>query len=428
MIKGGRENSALTGDGKSRFFYGYVVASAGFLIWLVAWGMVMTFGVFFKPMITEFGWSRAMFSGAATLSQIIVGLTGIITGRLTDKIGIRLVATGGGLFLGLGFLALSQINALWQFYLVYGVVISIGLGTTIVPMMSTTTRWFVARRGVMTGVVQSGGGLGGVIMPPLAGWLILNYGWRDSYVILGAIALILIVLTAQFLKSDPGQIGRVPYGEDEVKTGTADLPARGFSIREVIYSRQFWMLWVIFFCIGFSRGVILIHIAPYAADLGFSLIAGATILAIISGSSILGRLAFGRMADSVGNKPTLIISFIMVAIMLLWLLVARELWMLYVFAVIFGLGWGSLAVLRFSVVSELFGLSSLGMILGIIELGAAVGGAGGPFLSGWIFDATGGYFSAFLISAGVATTGIVISWLLRPISENKAKVEWAKYA
>ena len=417
------ENSSLAGDRKSRFFYGYVVVLAGFVIWLVAWGAYMTFGVFFKPLLGEFGWSRAMLSGAQTLSQIVIGTTGIVTGWLTDRLGPRLLVIAGGLFLGLGFWSISHISALWQFYLVFGVVISIGMGTTVIPIMSTVARWFVERRGLMTGIVHTGAGLGGVIMPPLAGWLILNYGWRHSYIVLGIIVLIPIILAAQFLRRDPGQIGQLPYGEGKVRVDATSLTAKGFSLREAIHFQQLWMLWIVFFCIGFVRSTILVHIAPYATDLGFSLMVGATVVSVISGTSVLGRVVFGRLGDIIGNRLTLIISFSLVALILFWVVVAKQLWMLYLFAAIFGLSWGSLAVLRFSVTSEFFGLGSLGLILGIVEFGASVGGASGPFLSGWIFDVTHSYFSAFLITGGVAITGLLLSWLLRPISNDRAEVE-----
>jgi MFS family permease len=282
--------------------------------------------------------------------------------------------------------------------------------------MSTISRWFTRRRGIITGVTQAGAGLGGMILPTPAGWLILNYGWRTSYNIMGIIALVVVILAAQFLKRDPAQMGLVPYGEGDVRAESSDLQARGFSLQKAIHARQFWMVCVIFFCFGFTRSAILIHIVPHATDLGFSLIVGANVLAIISGVSILGRLIFGRIGDSIGNRPALIISFTLMAIILFWATIAEELWMLYLFAVIFGLGWGALAVLRISITSELFGLSSLGIILGITEMGATVGGAFGPFLAGWIFDMTDNYTSAFLVSAGVAIIGFIVTWPLRPVS------------
>ncbi len=324
----------------------------------------------------------------------------------------------------MGFLLLSQVSTVWQFYILYGVVMGIGLGTTVIPIMSTISRWFVGRRALMTGITQAGAGIGGIIMPLLAGRFILDYGWRNSCIILGVMALVSIIPATQFLKRDPAQIGLAPYGEgDEVKKGGLGLPGGGLSLQEAMHSRQFWMLMIIFFFFGFARNTILVHIAPYATDLGFSLLVGANILAIISGVSILGRLVFGRMADSIGSRPAIIVGFMLFAIGLFWVVVAKELWMLYLFAIIFGFSWGALAVSRFSLTSELFGLSSLGMILGIIEIGATVGGASSPLLSGWIFDMTGSYLSAFLVNAGAAVLGFVLCWLLKPIGGKGAKVD-----
>ncbi|MFC1965209.1 MFS transporter [Chloroflexota bacterium] len=408
--------------GKSGLFYGYIVVLAGFLIWVGAWGMSSTFGVFFTVLLDEFGWSRAMLSGATALMAVLIGVTGIITGRITDRFGPRRVITAGGLLLLAGYLLLSRFNAVWQFYILYGFFIGVGLGAIVIPVMSTVSRWFVKRRGIVTGITQAGAGIGGIIVVPLAGRLILDYGWRNSYVILGIITTAIIVLATQFIKRDPAQMGLVPYGE-----GSGDnkeplaLPEEGLSLREAIRTHQFWMVSVIFFCFGYTRSIILIHIVPHVTDMGFSLIVGANIIGVLTGMSTVGRLIFGRLADIIGNRRTLIISFILIAIILGWVAVADQLWMLYVFAAIFGLSWGSLSVMRVSITSEIFGLGSFGVIMGIHEFMSSVGAAGGPFLSGWIFDVTGSYFSAFLISAGIGFIGLIVSWLLKPIGGKGTK-------
>ncbi|MFC1965208.1 MFS transporter, partial [Chloroflexota bacterium] len=220
------------------------------------------------------------------------------------------------------------------------------------------------------------------------------------------------------------QVGQVPDGQGNIEDKERlNLPGRGFSLREAIRTRQFWMVWVIFFCFGYTRSATLVHVAPHITDLGFSLVVGANALSVISGVSIFGRIIFGRVSDSIGSRPTLVISFIMTAVILCWVVVAEQLWMLYLFAAIFGLGWGALAILRISVTIEMFGLGSLGVILGMAEFGATVGGASGPLLSGWIFDITNSYYSAFLLSAGVGVLGLIMSWLLRPIGDKRTGVD-----
>ena len=202
---------------KPKLFYGYIIVAAAFLITLIMCGTLFTFGVFFKPILTEFGWTRAMTSGAFSLCILLFGLLGIGTGRLTDRFGPRVVMSGCGFFLGLGYLLMSQVSAIWQLYLFYGVMVGIGVSGSFVPLVSTVARWFAERRGMMTGIAVSGIGIGTMIMPLVANWLISSYGWRTSYIVVGITVLVLIILVAQFLRRDPGQMGQLPYGADEVK-------------------------------------------------------------------------------------------------------------------------------------------------------------------------------------------------------------------
>ena len=413
----------LAGNRKPKFFYGYVVVVAAFLIMVVSWGAISTFGVFFKPLLTEFDWTRAAISGAYSLRIILSGLVAIGTGRLTDRFGPRLVITACGFLVGLGFLLMSQIGAIWQLYLFYGVIVGIGLSAAWVPLVSPVARWFTQRRGLMTGIVVSGAGLGTMIMPPAASWFISNYGWRTSYIILGIIALVLIVLVAQFIKHAPAQTGQVPYRVDEVKVDSLNLEAGGFSLKEAIHTRQFWTLSATWLCFGFSLGGILVHIVPHALDLGISPIIAANILAIRGGVSIPGGIIIGSVADRIGSRSALIITSILCSGALLWLLGAKELGMLYLFAAILGFGSGGLFVLESPLVAKLFGLSSHGVILGSVGFSYMIGGAIGPVVVGGIFDITGSYSLAFLACAIVSIIGLILASLLKPTSSECQKSE-----
>jgi MFS family permease len=381
--------------------------------------MSQTYGIFFKPMLGEFGWTRAVTAGARSLAAGVAGLLGVVAGGLTDRFGPRRVVLVFGSLLGLGFLLMSQISTLWQFYAVYGIVVGIGLSAAIIPTLTTVARWFVKRRGLMTGIVQAGGGVGGMILPPVAGWLIITYNWRSAYFTLGIAALLFILLSVLFLRRDPGQIGQLPYGTDEALrrgSGSQGSPPqmREFSIGEAIRTDQFWVLSMILFGFGFCRSATLVHIAVYATDLGFSLIVGANVLAIMNGTSIVARIGMGRLADVIGNRQTFMIGYVIMAAALLWVQVTDELWTLYLFAATFGFSWGALAVIRMPLIAEIFGLGSLGTILGTLEFGAQIGAITGPLLAGWLFDVTGAYTIVFFVAAAIAMIGLVLLMVLRP--------------
>lgn len=385
---------------------------------MAMWGTYYAFGIFFKPVLTEFGWTRAMISGAFSLSSFLAGLVAIVTGRLNDRFGPRLVIATCGFFLGLGYLLMSQISAIWQLYLFYGVIIGIGMSGSLVPLLSTVARWFVRRRAMMTGIVTWGLGIGSVIMPLLARWLISNYGWSNSYIIVGSIALVLIVLAAQFLRRDPGQMELSPYGENEVKAESLNLEASGFSLQEAIHTWQFWILCILQFFFIFCVNTVMVHIAPHAMELGIPMTTSANILAATGGLGIVGMVVMGAFADRAGNKQAMIISFILMSVALFWVVVAKEVWMLYLFAVIFGFGFGGMSALFSPMTAELFGLRSHGVILGIGFFCSMTGGAIGPLQAGYVFDIIGSYNPAFLVCAAFAATGVILTIWLRPIGSG----------
>ena len=410
----------MTAKREHKLFYGYIVVSAAFLILVMTWGTVYSFGVFFKPVLTEFGWTRAATSGAYSLFLLLLAFLGIVMGRLNDRFGPRIVLTGCGLVLGSGYLLMSQISAIWQLYLFYGVILAIGASGVYVSLASTISRWFIKRRGLMTGIAVSGIGVGTMIIPPAANWLITDYGWRVSYLVVGIAVLVLIISAAQFLRYDPSQMEQLPYGEHQSEPGSVNLKARGFSLQETIHTGQFWIIGVMFFCFGVSIQAILVHIIPHATDIGISAASAANILAVIGGVSAAGRITMGGFADRIGSKLALIAVFILMTAALLWLPTAKGLGMLYLFAIAFGFAYGGWATLISLIPAELFGLGSLGVILGAVHFSVATGEAVGPTLAGRIFDVTGSYQPAFLVCAALSFIAIILALFLKPTTYARA--------
>ncbi len=401
------------GEPKGRFFYGYVVVAFACLILTITQGTYYSFGVFFKPLSADFGWTRAMTSGAFSLCTILYGFFYIFTGRLNDTIGPRFVLTICGISLGVGYVLMSQIAALWQLYLFYGVVIAIGMSGGYIPMLSTVSRWFVKRRGLMTGVVAAGTGIGTLIVPPIANWLIMRYDWRTSYLIVGLVSIVVIVLAAQFLRRDPSQVGLSPYGQSE-ENKDASLGVEGLTLKEAVKTFPFWMYTLSMFTFGICLMVVMVHVVPHATDIGISAAGAASILAIVGGSGIVGRVAFGGLADKIGNKKTYVLCFALMAANFAILLVAEEMWEFYLFAIVLGFAYGGFATLIAPMVADLFGLRSHGVILGSATFGATIGGAIGPIVAGRIFDVSGSYQLAFILCILISAVGLVATSLLKP--------------
>ncbi|OGP63981.1 MAG: MFS transporter [Deltaproteobacteria bacterium RBG_13_47_9] len=411
-------------SGRSKFFYGYMVTAAGFCIWMIGWGTYTpSFSVFFKPLLTEFGWSRAGASLAYSLSYMVQAVLAIMMGWLTDRLGPRAVVMMLGSFLGICYLLMSQVNTLWHFQVNYALIGGIGISTLNIPVMVTLSRWFIKKRGLMIGIVQAGMGVGGLIFPPLTGWLILAYGWRSAYVILGIITFIGIMTGGFFLRRDPNDIGQLPDGlsekmQQEVKPLNPVAHSTSFSIWEAVHTSQFWMIAGLYGSFGFCRSTFLAHIPAHVQDLGFPLTDAANVLAVITGSSMFSRVVMGRVADIIGNRRAFMISFAATAVSLIWGLAANNLWELYLFALVFGFGWGNQAVLRYTIASEVFGLASLGLVMGTLGVAESSAATFGSFFAGYLFDTFGNYQLVFWMGIGVSIAGILSAWFLKPMDKR----------
>jgi MFS family permease len=406
----------------TKFFYGYIIVIAAFIIYLAVFGVHYAFGVFLKPMLTEFGWSRAITSGAFSLSWLMQGVSAIVMGKLNDRYGPRVVLTICGILVSSGFLMTTQINARWQLYLFYGGFIGSGTGGVYVPLVSTIARWFTSRRNTMTGLAVSGIGFGTFLFSPVANYLISVYNWRTSYTILGITLMVIILVATQFLRRDPEKMGQLPYESQESIEIKQD-DERVYSLKEAVMTREFRLVFAMFFCFGFCFSSIIVHIAPHATDIGKSTATAAGLVATIGIASIAGKVLFGRIGDRIGNKSIYMICFSMMVFSLLWLTPTRQALFLYLFAVVFGLAYGGNATSQSPLVATLFGLQSHGIIMGTVNNGFTVGATLGPFVSGALFDKMGDYEAAFLINAFLSFMGLMLSILLKPKKALSVPVE-----
>jgi MFS family permease len=268
----------------------------------------------------------------------------------------------------------------------------------------------------MTGIVAAGVGIGGFIGPPMARWLISMYGWRVSYIIMSGIVLVFVVLSAQIMRRDPSQVGQTADGKRGTEESVDPHWKGGLSLKEAIQTRQFWLINANFFCFGFCVFSIMVHIAPHATELGISAASAASILATVCAFGIVGKILFGRAGDVFGSRVILIFGFILISAVLCFLAGAKAAWGLYTFACIFGVAFGGCAVSHPPLVASLFGLSSLGVVLGVVNLGFSLGGAIGPFVTGYVFDVAGSYQMAFLICALFSAIGFIVVAMLRPLT------------
>ena len=400
--------------GLKRLHYSWVMVAISIGVLVIIGIQFYCFGVFFKHLTAEFGWDRGALSVGYSLMVLVAGPFGMVAGGLSDKYGPRLLVTIGGLFTGVGFLLTALITSLWQLYLIWGILIGIGSVLCLLPVMAIVPRWFTKKRGIVMGLVMAGMGIGGVISPLLTQWLISAYDWRYAFVVLGLITIIIIIPIAQFMRHSPQRIGLKPYGADEIieDKQSPSSAVGGLSLSHAVRTSRFWLWGLIqsglFFCIG----TIGVHIIPHATDIGIPEIMAASILSISAGVGIFGRLFIGFVSDRVGSRLTLSACLSLATLGLIWLLFAQEVWMFYLYAVIQGLSFASVVTLLPVLTAELFGVKSLGVTMGALIFVGIIGEAIGPTLTGFIFDITGSYRLAFLITVGVIAAAVILSLVL----------------
>ncbi|MGD2186773.1 MAG: MFS transporter [Desulfobacterales bacterium] len=398
-----------------KFHYSYVIAASCFSIQAVGVGTYFSYGVLFNPLIDEFGWSRASIAGASSVAFLLMGLLGIVIGRLNDRIGPRKLMTVTGVFFGLGYLLMSRLETVWQLYLFFGIVFGIGLSSIDVIALTTIARWFVRKRGLVTGIVKVGTGAGQMTIPFLASILIISYGWRHACVLIGAAVLIILVAIAQLMRRDPAMLGLSPDGDAAGPANEPALTPEGLFLSEAIRIRQFWTICAANMAVVFCLMLVMVHIAPYAIDMEVSPTKAAGVLSTIGGVSMAGRFFSGLTIDRVGSRKVMIFCYFLLIAALLWLQLANELWMIYLFGVIYGIAHGGFFTAISPIVAEFFGIKSHGALFGIVVFSGTFGGAAGPFLAGYIFDVTGGYDLAIWICILMSALGFALVSSLKPL-------------
>ncbi len=409
-------------------FYGWVIVGACFVILVMHTGLLYSYGVFFKYLIADFGWSRGATSGVHSLFMVVHGSFAIGIGWLADRFGPARVMAACAFIGGLGLALTSQINSLWQLYVTYGIIFGVGESAGFTIATSTTARWFNKRRGLALGIVASGSGLGTMIMAPAAERLIVAFGWSTAYLVLAVAGWAIMIPSALVLRRDPAEKGLRPYGSDEAVIEVAGIEQRevnaaesGIALRAAARYKPLWMLFAIFFMFNLSLQMVMIHLVNYATDIGIASLIAATFISIIGVGSFIGRLLMGTASDRIGASNALLICCIIMMVTLIFLIFAREMWMFYLFAIIFGFGYGGEVPQMPVLIGRFFGMRAVAALVGVTVFGATMGGALGAWMGGQIFDVTESYQLAFTIAAVAGFISVVLTLMLKKLKADTRK-------
>lgn len=407
---------------KDMFHYGWVVIGVSTIVMIGFYGTELSFGVFLKPILEELGGTRTMVSGAMSMVIGVSAPVGIITGRLTDKYGSRIIIAIGALFAVLGYVSMYGANSLWHIYLFFGLPLGICLGTCWAPLVATASRWFTEERVLAIGILTSGLTLGSMLVPPFIAHFITVYGWRVSFLILALIIIITTIPAIFLLGSNPQKnTNAVNHNVNttEAAVTEAKKPAaiREWSAMEAAKTIPFSMVLAIGFVTAAGFFLIAAHIVAYATDMGIGSSLAALILSFLSIGNIVGKLLVWPISKRVKSRFTLVLFVGLQAFSLFLLMKASSLWMLFILGSIFGFGLGGSMTIRMSIIPEFFGTKAVGTLVGIAGIAWGLGGIVGPILAGYIFDISSSYDVAFLTGGFLLIVGMVAAFFLKaPVS------------
>jgi len=392
---------------KPKVFYGYWIVAATFLCLLVVSGCgFFAFSLFVKPLEADLSWDRGGIMVAFTIYVLVRGVASVFTGRMIDRHEARKVITTGAIIVGLGFILLSQMSNLGHFYLSYAV---IGVGMAAmghVPLSAIVSNWFEKRRGTAIGIMSAGIGAGGFTLAPLiGGYLIPNFGWRDSYLVLALLTWVLIIPLALFvIKTRPADIGLYPDGrqipETVAVTEASSLTSKGVTLKMALATSSFWLIAIAFLTSGFSQVGIIQSQVPHIEDIGFPAVIAAGVLGILGVFSLVSKFAFGWLCDRIPPKYACAIGFVLQMtsiIILMNIKPASPQALIWLYATTVGLAAGSWLPTMSMLVSTNFGLATYGAIFGMVSLAMNIGDATGPLMAGYMYTNTGTYHQAFII-------------------------------
>jgi MFS family permease len=402
-----------------------MVLGISFMNLAVAYGLNFSFSIFFVAILEEFGWSRASIAGAFSVSTLLLGISSGFVGRLIDRFGPRKILIGGVFILCFSTMASGWIRELWHLYALFGICVAIGRsGLGWVPHSVLLFNWFVEKRGTMVGIAFSGMGIGLLIIGPLSQFLISWYGWRIAYMLLGLMGLVLLLPLNCILPSIPRENDRVGGNYRPNQSATAHGEIKGVpnggdqrvnpAFRHAMRTLSFWCFFSAFLLIPLGIFPVMVHQVAYVIDLGYDKILAAFILGAIGFLSSAGRMFFGTLSDRMGREKAATLSFlcsIVGILILVFLPLLQSVFWFYLYAALFGLGFGARGPIITAMVYDMYQGKHFGSIFGFINIGVGIGGALGPWLAGYLHDVTGSYKISFITCIPLLVLACILIWI-----------------
>jgi len=395
---------------QGRFFYGWVIVFAGLILSLIMFGIVDAFGVMFKPISQQFHWDRGTISVASMINWISFGVGNLICGTLSDRFGSRRLLIIGGILFIIGTLLMSQVQTLWQLYLCFGVIMAFGRSAAAVPLTALITKWFIRNQGLALALAQSQN-VGPAIFAPLSVFLLSQYSWRGAYLWLGVGSLLIIPMALLMRDYRENEAVSSQRGTTE-NPGQQAAPQVSLTLGEAMRTRAFWTLNAMAVGCCVCHSCILLHGFNHMTDMGLSGTTASRVAAVMAISGMVGKIANGLLADRIGGKWAIALFLFLQAAMIPFFVYAHSVASFFVWAVLFGFGFGGPMPVYAMLFREYFGIRSIGSILGVFFMVAAVGMGSGGLMGGVMYNLFGSYAVPFFTSTAMGLVPVVLALTL----------------
>ena len=404
----------------ARLHYAWVILAVTCLTVVLTAGVTAVPAVLIHPLEVAFGWDRAAIALAVSLNVFLYGLAGPFAGRLMLRVGPRRVMLTSLLLIATGVAAATQIRTLLHLYLLWGVVVGVGTGSTALVLSATVVnRWFTTQRGLALGLLGAASATGRLLFLPLLATVVTAWGWQAvGWVVTGCLLLVVLPLVALLMRDTPAAVGLTPYGTGHVGAAartTAVPPPEAPLVPLGVALRQgdFWRLWLTFaICGATTNGLIGTHLIPHAIDQGLSAVAAATTLAMMGLLDIVGTLGSGWLSDRYDKRVLLAGYYGVRGLSLLYLPYADNLTKLALFGILYGLDWIATVPPTVGLASDIFGKRSGPILFGWMFFGHQVGAAfaayGGGLLRVWFGTYHVAFTTAGLLALGAAVLVLTI--------------------
>jgi len=412
-----------------KIFWGWYVVAGAFITVAINYGARYSFGVFLKPMCEDLGWSRSVVSFAMSLYFFFYGVGGVIAGRLLDLFAPRWIIAAGSLVTAGGFFLTPFVSTPPQLYLVYGVLCGISssfFGSVV--CISSVGKWFIRKRGLAIGITSMGIGFGTMLLTPLAGAIVKYFNWQTAFFVLaGAIFVVCTGLSQYFMgKRRPEDYGLFPDGVAMMRQWEPPDDTRKSSYWEtarlLMKDSRFWIINICFGFATMSVMTVFAHQVSYVEEYGFDRIVAASTLGALAVASIAGRVFFGWLSDRFGDpRHAACLGFACMTAAMTILLFFHSLEFFYLYACLFGFGYGSLTAMYAILNINRFGMEIAGTAIGLTNFfGTGLGGCLGPIFGGIIYDTTGSYTLAWQVNLTLLVGVTVLVEFLKPALAREA--------